>query len=219
MTDEIPLFPLNTVLLPGETLALHIFEPRYREMVGRCLEERRSFGVALIRRGHEVGDAEVEPHAVGTVARIARAQRFEDGRYEILIVGDERFRIVALDRESRPYQVAAVEIIERSVGLPDGDQRVVAIRALFSELRHLTRALSGQWASTNESKATADKLAYAVAANLGLDAADRQALLASVDPADQLAFVRVRLERRLPLLRDQVAAHWEQRWGAFGATN
>jgi uncharacterized protein len=68
----IPLFPLETVLFPYTALPLHIFEPRYREMVMHCLETDSPFGVVLIREGREVGDAEVQVHEVGTLARIGR---------------------------------------------------------------------------------------------------------------------------------------------------
>ena len=68
-TIELPLFPLNTVLFPGQVLPLHIFEERYRLMIRRCLAEDAPFGVALIQTGAEVGAA-AEPHTVGTVARI-----------------------------------------------------------------------------------------------------------------------------------------------------
>ena len=68
---ELPLFPLNTVLFPGATLPLHIFEDRYKEMISQCIEEHRPFGVLLIRKGREAGDL-AEPFEIGTTAHIAR---------------------------------------------------------------------------------------------------------------------------------------------------
>lgn len=93
---EMPLFPLkNVVLFPGMVLPLHIFEPRYREMIGRCIEQRMPFGVTLISEGEEVG-APALPCMVGTAARIVRVERLEDGCMNITTVGTQRFRIVEL---------------------------------------------------------------------------------------------------------------------------
>lgn len=101
-TMELPLFPLNTVLFPGMVLPLHIFEPRYREMINRCIEEDTVFGVSLIESGSEVGEPAM-PHRVGTAARIVRVERQPDGRMNITTVGTNRFRILEVDGESRPY--------------------------------------------------------------------------------------------------------------------
>ncbi len=77
---EIPLFPLHTVLCPGVALPLHIFEPRYRLMIRRCLSEDRPFGVVWIRDGRDVGVADLAVAAVGTLAEIREADRYADGR-------------------------------------------------------------------------------------------------------------------------------------------
>lgn len=95
---QLPLFPLNTVLFPGMVLPLHIFEPRYREMVHYCLQEQQPFGVVHIRQGLEAGPAAI-PHEVGTAARITKADRLPDGRMDIHAVGTRRFRILELNRE------------------------------------------------------------------------------------------------------------------------
>src|SRR4029450_7854046 len=97
------LFPLNTVLFPGMPLPLHVFEERYKLMVGRCLEEERPFGVVLIRTGQEGGGPAV-PHRVGTTAEIATAKHLDDGRMNLLVVGQERVRIRELVRQE-PYLV------------------------------------------------------------------------------------------------------------------
>lgn len=83
---ELPLFPLNVVLFPGQTLPLHIFEPRYRIMIQRCIDNEEPFGVVLA----QVDDPD-EPHSVGTMARIAEVERMPDGRMNIVAVGVERF--------------------------------------------------------------------------------------------------------------------------------
>ncbi len=78
----LPLFPLNIVLFPGMVLPLHIFEPRYRLMVKRCLEQAAVFGVVLVRPGCSQGRE--RPHQVGTIARIMTAERLSDGRFNLL---------------------------------------------------------------------------------------------------------------------------------------
>lgn len=90
---ELPLFPLNNVVLfPGMPLPLHIFEPRYREMITRCWQEQLPFGVLLIQEGKEVGDG-ATPYTVGTAARIVQKKTLEDGRMNIVTVGTQRFRV------------------------------------------------------------------------------------------------------------------------------
>lgn len=82
---ELPLFPLNVVLFPGQTLPLHIFEQRYRIMVERCIENQEPFGVVLAQE-----DDPDEPHSVGTMAHVAEVERTPDGRLNIIVVGVER---------------------------------------------------------------------------------------------------------------------------------
>jgi Lon protease-like protein len=108
MDVRIPLFPLHTVLFPGQVLPLHIFEPRYRAMIAECLRAGRPFGVVLIKTGREVGEAAV-PAAVGTTARIAQVATLPDGRMDILTVGESRFRIHQVHTE-RSYMEATATI-------------------------------------------------------------------------------------------------------------
>jgi hypothetical protein len=84
---ELDLFPLNTVLFPGMPLHLHIFEPRYKQMIGECVAEKKPFGVVLIRSGQEVGDALTETHEIGTMARVTQVQRLPNGEMNIATVG------------------------------------------------------------------------------------------------------------------------------------
>lgn len=107
---EIPLFPLkNVVLFPGMVLPLHIFEMRYREMINRCIDERLPFGVVLIKDGQEVGVAAV-PHAMGTLAKIVRVERLEDGCLNITTIGTERFQIQSVAQQ-HSYLTATVRTI------------------------------------------------------------------------------------------------------------
>jgi ATP-dependent Lon protease len=107
MADELPMFPLGSVLFPHGVLPLHVFEPRYRELTERCLAGDREFGVVLIERGHEVGGGDVR-FDVGTVARIVDASRLADGRWVLVNVGVERLRVVEWLADD-PYPIARVE--------------------------------------------------------------------------------------------------------------
>ena len=120
---EMPLFPLNVVLFPGMALPLHIFEPRYREMINRCLDENLAFGVVLIKEGPEVG-GDALPRRVGTAARIVKVDRQPDGRMNIQVVGTRRFRIEAL-KHDRPYLSGRV----RHFPVTDGDTKLATERA------------------------------------------------------------------------------------------
>lgn len=113
---ELPLFPLHSVLCPGIALPLHIFEPRYREMVGHCLETGSPFGVVLIRDGREVGPLAGHIAEVGTTAAIRQAGRYPDGRLDIVTVGETRFRIVSVDSASQAYLVGTVEELDEPLG-------------------------------------------------------------------------------------------------------
>jgi Lon protease-like protein len=105
--DELPLFPLKTVLFPGGPLQLRIFEPRYLDMVARCLRGANRFGVVAIRQGEEVGDATL--HDVGTTAEIVDWHQESGGLLGLMAVGRETFRITATQRRTDGLYVGQVE--------------------------------------------------------------------------------------------------------------
>jgi Lon protease-like protein len=113
---ELPLFPLHSVLCPGVALPLHIFEERYRLMVGRCLDRGEPFGVVLIREGRETGPLDGRIASVGSTAIISEVKRYPDGRLDIMTVGGRRFHISAVDSDHEPYLVGEVEILEEPLG-------------------------------------------------------------------------------------------------------
>jgi Lon protease-like protein len=109
---ELPLFPLDVVLFPGVVLPLHIFEPRYRQMIADCRQQQKPFGVVLARP--ESKPLLEEPHAVGTMAEIREMDQLEDGRYILMAVGIRRFRILSQHRE-KPYLSGLVELYKDKV--------------------------------------------------------------------------------------------------------
>jgi Lon protease-like protein len=115
---ELPLFPLHSVLCPGVALPLHIFEERYRLMIGRCIDRGEPFGVVLLREGRDGSPLKGRIATVGTTAIISEVGRREDGRLDIMTVGGRRFHIEALDSSSEPYLVGEVGILEEPMGDP-----------------------------------------------------------------------------------------------------
>jgi uncharacterized protein len=102
------MFPLGSVLLPGSVLPLHVFEPRYRQLVTDCLEApEHEFGVSLIERGSEVGGGD-QRTMVGTVARMVQVAELDDGRFAVVCVGTRRIRINAWLPDD-PYPLADVD--------------------------------------------------------------------------------------------------------------
>lgn len=106
---ELPLFPLSTILFPGQPLQLHIFEARYQRMIRLCIETHSPFGVVLIRKGLEALGPLAEPYQYGTTASIAQVKELENGRMNITTLGQERFHILSLDTAEAPYLVGTVE--------------------------------------------------------------------------------------------------------------
>jgi hypothetical protein len=116
---RIPLFPLDTVLMPGAVLPLHIFEKRYRMLMADLLSsaEPAEFGVVGIEAGVQVGAGGVRSMAaVGTVARVTEAGRRSDGRFDLVTVGTWRFRLRTVDTSSRPYLMGDVSRLGEDVG-------------------------------------------------------------------------------------------------------
>ncbi len=180
---RLPLFPLQAVLFPGATLPLHIFEPRYREMIGRCLEHEEAFGICLVLEGEEVG-APAIPHRVGTEASIIAAQRYGDGRYDIVVEGRRRFEVMTLDR-ARPYLRAEVRFLDESDGTEDPGLAEAVAKLFEGVLESLE--LSGQ-AVIDETWKDLDarSLSYKVAAALPVGEDAKQEILEIPDTAARL---------------------------------
>jgi Lon protease-like protein len=179
MTTTLPMFPLGTVLFPTLVLPLHVFEPRYRQLVEDCEAGDGEFGVVLIERGSEVGGGDVRTE-VGTVARILQVERFPDGRSAMASVGTRRIRI-ARWLEDDPYPRAEVD------DWPDDSVPVLALDEVDARFR---RALAlaaelGEAAAPLDVELADDPVVatFQVAALAPLGPVDRQAVLAT-DTAD-----------------------------------
>jgi Lon protease-like protein len=199
---ELPLFPLRTVLFPAAPLRLHIFEDRYKRMINTCLEKRQPFGVVLIRRGVEALGPLAEPFPIGCSARIIQAQKLEGGRMNILANGEERFRIVSLDKASLPYLVGSVEPIPLNVEDP---------AALLKEGSYLRRLVDRYLRMISETGSTPFgkedlpedpvPLAYYAAAFMQIPAIQKQQLLSIHDGLELLTEVHKLYRREIALLK------------------
>ncbi len=180
---RLPLFPLNAVLFPGTTLPLHIFEPRYREMIGRCLEHDEPFGICLILEGEEAGGSAI-PHRIGTEATVIASQRFPDGRYDIVVEGRRRFEVVDLDR-TKAYLRGEVRFLEEPEGRED-QTLAEAVATMFEGVLE-SLELSGE-AVVDETWRNLDarSLSYKVASALPIGEDAKQEILEIPDTAARL---------------------------------
>jgi Lon protease-like protein len=199
---ELPLFPLQTVLIPGMSLPLRIFEPRYRRLLHDCQAADRRFGVVLIRDGHEVGDTAV-PHDVGTVAEIVSATPLGDDTFKVATTGRQRFRIAQLHHD-RPYLWCEAEILDDPLGEPGAARSFdVRVRALTVDYVAAIYGLAGQVDRRPHVTLPDDPLAlsHAVAMLLRVPAEETQTLLEATTVAARLALEVDFLRRELAILQ------------------
>ena len=205
MSELLPLFPLNTVLFPGALLPLHIFEPRYRLLIRRCIERQLPFGVVLIRSGSEVGGS-AEPFEVGTEAKIVAESELPNGRSYIVTRGERRFAVESLIEDAEPYLVGRVRYLDERDGDDAIDQASVAREALGAYLLAVvavTEDARGERALADELRdAGPSDLAYRIAGSLAVDATQQQALLELATASARLEEETRILHRETELLRD-----------------
>ena len=188
--QEIPLFPLGTVLLCGGRLPLQIFEPRYLDLVGRCMKTDTGFGVVLIREGREArlpGDA--GPPAVfdiGTYANIVDFNPLANGRLGILCAGAEKFRIHRSWEAPDKLMMAEVEFLPEERAVAVGDE----FRALVETLRVLVKHPMIQQLALDVDYEDARSVSWRLAELLPLEAETKQSLLQMQLPRERLVEIR-----------------------------
>ena len=182
----LPLFPLDVVLLPGTPLPLHIFEPRYKEMIGECLANNAPFGVI---RALEEGIAEV-----GCTAEIITVTKeYPDGRMDLISEGRKRFEVLELNQD-RSFLRAEILLVTDETGAPASEDKV---RAIQVHLEILSLAGAVQDLSTADQNA----LSFYLAGSLPLDLDFKQKLLAMRSEGLRIRAVADYLESILPNLR------------------
>lgn len=189
--QSLPLFPLHTVLFPEGPLKLRIFEPRYLDMIGRCMREGSVFGVALIVEGVEAGGP-ARTARVGTTARIVDFEKLPDGLLGIAAVGEQRFSIVSTDRQPDGLNVGQVEWLpaEPSVAVPPAYAILAEIlRQAFPQIRAVYGDMSPRYDD-------ATWVGMRLAELLPLAPGERQQCLEISDPIERLKLIRDRLHLR-----------------------
>jgi Lon protease-like protein len=187
----IPLFPLDVVLFPGTPLPLHIFEPRYKEMIAECLSEQRTFGVVRVV---EQGLAEI-----GCTAEIITVvKEYPDGRLDLVTEGRKRFELVRVNQE-RSFLQAEVLLIDDEPGTPPQADTSRAIQ-LHSELL----AIAG--AKQDLSAADPSLLSFYLAGSLPLDLDFKQKLLGLRSEPERVSLLISYLETIIPNLRRAATA-------------
>lgn len=202
--NDLPLFPLNTVLFPQARLPLHIFEARYREMINRCLRDNLAFGVVLIKEGVEVGGAAI-PHAVGTLAHIVDVEPLADGRMNIVVKGVARFKLLE-SFSTRAYMTGRIELLADEVGA--GDALVTTHAHAARSFGQFLRTAQAVGSSTDAEPADAltlpddpTVLSYVIASVLPINNQDKQTLLETPTTAARLSREITLLHREMEILR------------------
>lgn len=179
--DEIGLFPLPLVLMPGEQAPLHIFEPRYRELVAECLERAEPFGLVL-------SDEEGGIREIGTRALVVEVlDRFEDGRLNVVVEGGERFRVVGLTG-GRAFQTAEIDPIDDELELPAPDERERTLAAY-------DKVVAAAEAELDELDRDGSDLSFQIASRIDLGTEVKQQLLEMRSERDRVVELAGLLDR------------------------
>ncbi|HVO79220.1 MAG TPA: LON peptidase substrate-binding domain-containing protein [Terriglobales bacterium] len=200
MSLRLPLFPLDLVLFPGTPLPLHIFEPRYKEMIAECLAEKRPFGVV---RAKDEGVAEI-----GCTAEIVTVtKKYEDGRMDIVTQGVERFEVMQVNQE-RSFLQAEVLYLHDEPGKATAEEVARAV-----QLHNEILALAGAEAQ-KPSDEEISQLSFHIAGSMPLDLDFKQNLLGMKSEPERLRAVIAYFEAILPNLRRTV--HVRRKAGGNG---
>ena len=186
--DTISLFPLSTVLFPDGPLPLRVFEPRYLDMVSRCLKEDTEFGIVLLSSGSEIGAARTV--SIGTRARILDWYMGSDGILGITAVGAERFVLQGVSRQSDGLYVGEVESLAREPACPLPEE----YRSMASLLEVIVNDLGKLYDNLDENYTDATWVGYRFAEILPMSTEEKQKCLEMNDALERLRFIR-------PLLR------------------
>ena len=200
MSTLLPLFPLDVVLLPGTPLPLHVFEPRYKEMIGECLERNEVFGVVRTKEG---GVAEI-----GCTAEIMTVtKKYDDGRMDIVTVGRDRFEVLQVNQD-RSFLQAEVLYLRDEPGAASPEEISQAMK-LHTEIMTLAGAQPADASAIDK-----QQLSFHLAGSLPLDLDFKQALLGMKSEPERLQAIISFFETLLPSMRRTV--HVRRKAGGNG---
>lgn len=206
MAEQLPIFPLNTVLFPGVTMPLHVFEDRYRALVHHLLtisdKTMRLFGIVAIREGYEVGAHGVQSvHRVGCVAQMTSVEPYADGRFDIEVVGRKRMRLDGLDT-SGTYLVGDVETVgEQPDTSPESLAEAARAMETFVAYRKQLSEMRGGDVLDGDLPRDPEYLSYSLAATCLLTLQERQALLEASTSRERLVMLRHSLREEMRAMR------------------
>lgn len=181
MSNPVPLFLLNTVLMPGGVLPLRVFEPRYLDMLAGCMRDDKPFAVVAIAEGSEVGDA-AEPMSMGTLATIADWDQGDDGLLQVVALGGERVRLLSTKVQPDGLTVAEVQCLPIVEGRAVGDDSVFLSQGLERLLDKLGAPYSTRQRHLDDSGWVSSRLTEL----LPMPLPEKQALLEESDPQRRL---------------------------------
>jgi Lon protease-like protein len=190
-TLRVPLFPLNTVLFPGSLLPLKIFEQRYLDMAAACLKDNTPFGICLIEKGSEVGDAAV-PHKVGTLASIASWEMEQLGILMVTAQGGRRFRIIDSTVGPGNLLEGTVELLAETGPTPLPPER----ERLLPLLRRIVSDLGSERMPEPHRYDEAEWVGYRITEVLPIQNLAKQKLLELDDPVARLEILEKYLSQR-----------------------
>lgn len=207
----LPLFMLNTVLFPGASIPIQIFEQRYKLMLRDCLSSDSKLGVILIKTGSEVGEP-AEPHSTGTLASIVQASETSGGRYFISVTGQQRFRIEEI-AQYRPYIAAQVKLLEEDTDASLRSTEIEVVLKALTDYSRLVAGLAGGWVRRAHGPLTPLALSYRIADMLQVEMSEKQSLLEEPTPAERLESELDILRRESEILRRRMSQEFLSRQG------
>lgn len=194
-TRSLPIFPLPLVLFPGTLQPLHIFEPRYRQMLQDCQEGDGTFGLVYVR-STPYTDPSPSPGAVGCRAHVEAVQQLPDGRYNVMTRGEDRFLLREFVETDRLYRVALVEpFADQPWDYDEVAQRAAAVRTAFMAFVRAVGTLAQLPETAVDLPEDPAQLTFHIAAALDLEPRERQGLLELRSVSDRLRRLAVTLAR------------------------
>jgi len=200
VTTRLPLLPLSTVLVPGLVLPLHVFEPRYRVLVQALMSlpegATRQFGVIALRSAVRGADPRPDLYAVGCTAELREVTPYSDGRFDIVSVGQSRFRLSQVDDDAgTPYLTGVVDLLDE----PDGRENLAELTSLV--VRWFARYREQLRVEVTQLPDDPQVVSYLITAAMVLDLPERQRLLEIPTTADRLQAETELLRRETALVR------------------
>jgi len=214
-SQSLPLFPLPLVLFPGAPLPLHIFEPRYRELLADCRAGDGRFGIILTSGGPERA---IRPGRVGCVAELRDVRMLSDGRANVLVEGRERFAFEHYVDAPHAYHVASVGPYEDDTDEDPLTLTAAAERArgTFTRVANAARVIADEREPLPELPHAPELLAFRIASLVDFERDAQQALLESRSPLGRLIAVEALLSRAVEGIEERAATHGRARTNGHG---